>query len=72
MKCQSCKKEVSNIIEMKDDVLFKICHNCIFLLVTCSLEPEQWKNLVVFHGETPFYLHSDFYDDDGNALQPQG
>jgi len=70
MMCQSCREEIINIIELNDDVLYLICHNCILLLVTHSLEPSQWKNLIEFHGKEPFYLHSDFYDDDGNAIQP--
>jgi len=34
-----------------------------------ALRPIEWFNLAVIHGPLEFYLHDDFYDDDGNAVQ---
>jgi hypothetical protein len=35
-----------------------------------NLSPEEWKKLTRTHDENEFLLHEDFYDEDGNALQP--
>jgi hypothetical protein len=40
-------------------------------LKNLALRPLEWFNLAVVHGPLEFYLHDDFYDDDGTAGQPQ-
>lgn len=67
-KCQCCQKFEKQVI-LKDDVEYHLCHNCLFSLVTMSLNSEQYLNLVKIHGDTAFLLHCDFYDEEGNALQ---
>lgn len=39
-------------------------------LISHNLQPVEWKSLVALYGEDKYMLHSDFYDEDGNALQP--
>jgi len=36
-----------------------------------SLRPLEWYNLAKRHGWAKFLLHDDFYDDDGEASQPE-
>lgn len=73
MKCESCMDCDANI-ELKDKlgpVTYNICGNCLQELISYSLTPQHFKNLLKNgHSETEFYLHDDFYDEDGNALQP--
>lgn len=50
---------------------YKICSNCHLALVTCCLSKKQFFNLIkAGHNTNEFYLHEDFYDEKGNALQP--
>ena len=39
-------------------------------LIAHSLQPIEWKCLVALYGSNQYMLHDDFYDDEGNALQP--
>ena len=61
-------------MELKDKhahVSYHICGNCLQELISYSLTPQHFKNLLKNgHSATEFYLHDDFYDDDGTALQP--
>ena len=36
-----------------------------------SLRPLEWFNLAVIHGPFEFYLHDDFYTEEGQACQPK-
>ncbi len=40
--------------------------------MACSLRPLEWFNLAKRHGGAQFFLHDDFYDEDGTATQPEG
>ena len=52
-------------------VTYKVCTNCLIRLVNKNLTPEQFKHLLSKgHKDNERLLHEDFYDDDGNALQP--
>ena len=42
----------------------------MFRLIVNHLEPEEHQALVAKYGYDKFSLHSDFYDEDGFALQP--
>ena len=42
----------------------------MFRLIVNHLEPEEHQALVAKYGYDKFSLHSDFYDEDGTALQP--
>jgi len=69
MYCQACK-QYDVQVELKDDVTYHLCHNCLINLVMRNLSKEQYHNLVAIHGSCTYLLHEDFYDDDGTALQP--
>ncbi len=45
----------------KDTMIRLLCHN---------LEPDEWIALAKKYGEHKFQLHSDFYCEDGTAIQP--
>jgi len=72
--CESCGAfEVQWILKDQSDpnIKYKVCSNCLIMLVSRSLSPQQYFNLLKNnHDENEFLLHSDFYDDHGNALQP--
>lgn len=74
-KCQACKERDENLVILVDDVTYRICHNCLAPLVTYSLTPKQYHNLVSATcyetAEEAFLLHGDFYTLEGTALQPQ-
>jgi protein-arginine kinase activator protein McsA len=77
MKCQACNKhesqwELKNIIdEESKDPSYMVCSNCLVDLVNCNLKPKQFKLILSNgHDDSEFLLHGDFYDDEGNALQP--
>jgi len=70
MKCEACGEFPQMINLDTRDGVYNICHNCLLKLVTLSLSNQEFKNLLKNgHKSTEFYLHSDFYDGDGNALQ---
>lgn len=47
-----------------------LCSACAYRLETRSLRPAEWFRLAALHGWTRYFLHDDFYDDDGTAAQP--
>ena len=72
--CEACMKTHAHselTSTYGDEKTYKLCANCLFQLVAYSLSPEQYRNLLL-NGHSPheFYIHEDFYDDDGNAMQP--
>jgi len=76
-KCEACDKHPQSVCLIHpansiDLVIYKLCNNCLLALVNTSLSKKQFKNLIK-HGHDPseFYLHDDFYDEDGTALQPK-
>jgi hypothetical protein len=72
--CQGCGNEVQHILkdahpDPTPDYL--LCSNCLAHLITLDLTKKQFKNLIkAGHTTREFYLHRDFYDLEGNALQP--
>ena len=32
---------------------------------------NEWYNLVIIHSPYKYYLHDDFYEEDGEATQPE-
>jgi len=71
MKCEDCKKNnAQSHLGLGKDT-YKLCLNCLVDLVNLKLTKTQFKNLLKKkHSKQEFYLHSDFYDKDGTALQP--
>lgn len=53
-------------------IRYDVCMNCLIALVNLSLSPKQFKSLLRRgHKDTEYLLHGDFYDNEGNALQPR-
>ena len=51
---------------------YRVCSICLLLLVNTNLSSENFENLLSKgHSDNEFLLHGDFYDDEGNALQPK-
>lgn len=74
MGCESCETgdvqwNLTDVYEEK--VKYKVCSTCLMFLTTHSLPKDCFKNLIKNgHKTSEFLLHEDFYDNDGNALQP--
>jgi hypothetical protein len=74
MKCECCKKAPHQwvLVDTLDaSVSYFVCMCCLPDLVTYNLKKKQLRNLAKSgHTANEFLLHEDFYDEDGNALQP--
>lgn len=71
--CQACERRPSSIEERCDDPNqpYMVCQECHPRLMNRSLRPLEWFNLAKRHGWAKFLLHDDFYDDNGEATQPE-
>lgn len=71
--CEACKKNKINVLETSDDPNqpYKLCNQCHERLLKRSLRPIEWYNLAVVHSPKKFLLHDDFYEEDGEASQPE-
>lgn len=71
--CEACKKEPIELVESADDPTqpYKLCIPCHNRLLKRSLRPIEWYNLTVIHTPKKYLLHDDFYDDNGEAAQPE-
>jgi hypothetical protein len=71
--CEACKTNKINVVETCDDPNqpYKLCNQCHERLLKLSLRPIEWYNLAVVHSPNKFLLHDDFYDEDGEASQPE-
>jgi hypothetical protein len=49
---------------------FRVCKDVAKRLKACALTPLEWYRLAAIHHPQDFLLHEDFYDDEGNAMQP--
>jgi len=74
--CEACNGVSAQwLIESlgRDGETYLVCGNCSPPLSNRALSRKQFKNLLQNgHSTSEFLLHSDFYDEDGNALQPCG
>lgn len=71
--CQACERRQS-LIEVREDdpdEPYLVCQECHARLMSRSLRPLEWFNLAKRHGWAKFLLHDDFYDDSGEATQPE-
>jgi hypothetical protein len=50
---------------------YRLCTACHARLNSRSLRPREWYNLAKRFGWGQYLLHDDFYDDDGEAMQPK-
>ncbi|MFU8690777.1 hypothetical protein ACNA6I_13175 [Rossellomorea sp. FS2] len=71
--CEACKRNEINVVETSDDPSqpYKLCNQCHERLVKYSLRPIEWYNLAVVHSPNKFSLHDDFYEENGEAYQPE-
>ncbi|PKR83823.1 hypothetical protein [Heyndrickxia camelliae] len=71
--CEACKRNEINVVETSDDPNqpYKLCNQCHERLLKYSLRPIEWYNLAVVHSPNKFLLHDDFYEEDGEACQPE-
>ncbi|UTR10118.1 hypothetical protein MM300_19915 [Evansella sp. LMS18] len=62
-----------SVVEESDDEKqpYRLCLECHDRLVKYSLKPIEWYNLAVIHSPKKFLVHDDFYDDNGEATQPE-
>ena len=59
-------------IESNDvEQLYLLCEQCRQRLLTYSLRPLEWFRLAAIHGPSQYYLHDDFYFDNGVAQAPR-
>lgn len=73
INCQACENSNAEIEEPTDGEYapFRVCLSCHARLLTNSLRPLEWYNLARKFWWNQFLLHDDFYDDDGQAQQPE-
>ncbi len=65
--------ELRTLMPVTNRDRYAVCPNCLPPLVNLSLSPAQYRHAKARGGDMArFYLHADFYDDDGRALQPGG
>ncbi|WP_147250263.1 hypothetical protein [Bradyrhizobium sp. MOS003] len=70
--CQACRQAPA-VEDVRDDdprQPYSLCHECADRLRHYALRPIEWFNLAALHGWTKFLLHDDFYDQNGEASQP--
>lgn len=72
-RCQSCltSSVAREIAENAGGSVYRLCAECARRLEALALRPLEWYRLAALHGPFAFYLHEDFYDQDGVALQPK-
>ena len=71
--CEACERNEINVVETSDDPNqpYKLCNQCHERLLKYSLRPIEWYKLAVVHSPNKFLLHDDFYEEDGEACQPE-
>jgi hypothetical protein len=50
---------------------YRLCTAAAQRLEAYALRPLEWYRLAILHGPFEFYLHDDFYEEDGEAGQPK-
>jgi hypothetical protein len=75
MKCEACRKTEHQWVltdTMDESVSYFVCSCCLARLNNYDLTKKQFRNLIkAGHTQDEFLLHDDFYDEDGEAMQPQ-
>ncbi|KKL65299.1 hypothetical protein LCGC14_2156430 [marine sediment metagenome] len=72
-KCEICDSELQwRLIDSYHPIIdYLLCSNCLIRLVNNALPSKSWKKLIANgHSKHEFLLHGDFYDEEGEALQP--
>jgi len=70
-RCQSCRIRDVDVVDPQDNpnYPYRLCRTCHQRLIGLCLRPLEYFNLKSKHGEGG-HLHDDFYDEFGNAEQP--
>jgi hypothetical protein len=73
MLCQATKSEPATVVlpSQSPDGPYHLSAGAAHRLERYSLRPLEWFNLAVIHGPFEFYLHDDFYSEQGEACQPK-
>lgn len=73
MICQATRSESATVTlpSQSPDGPYRLSAGAAYRLEHLSLRPLEWFNLAVIHGPFEFYLHDDFYTEDGEARQPK-
>ena len=72
MECEACRKNDAQVChtDLYDKTQTYLCKNCEVAYVNLSLTKKQFFNMIKSgHTTKEFMLHSDFYDEEGVALQ---
>ena len=71
--CEACRQRpVAEVIGDDDrDEPYRLCRECGARLRRLALRPLEWFNLAAIHGWRKYFLHDDFYEQDGTASQPK-
>lgn len=71
--CQSCEQASAAVDEHCDnaDFPYRLCTACHRRILARALRPYEWFNLARRFGWWQYLLHDDFYQEDGNAMQPE-
>jgi hypothetical protein len=71
--CEACRQRpVAEVISDDDpDEPYRVCRECGERLRCLALRPLEWFNLAAIHGWRKYFLHDDFYDQDGTAGSPK-
>ncbi len=72
MLCEACRLAPQKTLTEGNDPRwpYRLCQACAHRLTTYSLRPLEWFHLAAIHGPDQFFLHDDFYTEDGEAQQP--
>jgi hypothetical protein len=69
--CEGHDHQWALVDTLSGDKIYLVCSTCLIPLVNYNLTPKHGlfcsKN---GHSKSEYLLHSDFYDNNGNALQP--
>jgi hypothetical protein len=72
--CEACdypEVQWELVDKLGTDKTYKVCSNCLLPLVGHALSKKQFNKLLKSsHKRDEFLLHSDFYSEQGEAMQP--
>jgi hypothetical protein len=73
MLCQATRTETATVElpSQSPDGPYHLSGGAAERLKDLALRPLEWFNLATIHGPFEFYLHDDFYSDNGEAWQPE-
>ena len=67
--CELCNFPYPSTL-VDDRETFLLCPIHLLSLVELRLTVKEARRLIKKHGDETFYLHDDYYDEKGHALQP--